>query len=183
MILTVYGDRFSAAAHVARPYAWAIEDHWNNSRGRRAHPDNIPHGFAYRLSQLLHVGFHAGSLKDSTVEEITDQCIHMESQNPDKNMFVIAWGKEHTQDINDINMLGLALEDTGIKHCFINSEDLLTDTKGRWLWDPSKQTIRSWAEQNGYMRGDNLSLRGHSVLANLCLERLTNQYSNLIVVE
>lgn len=182
MILTVYGDRYVTGEHIVRPYTWAVEDHWHHSRGDRAHPDNIPHSVGYKLSKLLHIGFHAGVTKDSTVENIIDCCIALEHQQPKQNILLITWNQEHLYLRDRVETLGSALEEEDIPHCFINTETRFEPIGGRWLWDTSENDLVSWADSNNLMNNNGLSSLGHMKLANLCFRHLTKQFSNLIMI-
>ena len=183
MIVTVYGDRIAAGSNTRLPYTWAIEDQWNHARGIQAHPDNVVASFGFKLARVMHLGFHCGAVKDSTAESIVLDHIAVMDKNPEKNIVVISWGDEHYEDIGRISAFGETLNGFNTPHCFINTSTRHQTLEGRWLWDTEKQDIRSWARSIEEWDGDHLTSRGHTLLANMLMVRLTTQLDNCIVVK
>lgn len=182
MILVAYGDAQAAASHTKKPFTWAIEDHWNTTRGNRAHPDNIPMGFGYKLSQLMHVGFHAGMAKDATVDDIWNAYIKLKPTS--KLIVVVSWAAEHIVDLDKIEAFSLEMNMNGTPHCFVNGGARFKFNKNKhWLWDPSKQTVADWGRSKGVLGPEGyLTPYGHTLLANDMFMHLTKQLPNLIVI-
>jgi hypothetical protein len=182
MILVTYGDAQAAASHTKKPFTWANEDHWHTTRGHRAHPDNIPLSFGYRLSQLMHIGFHAGMLHRASVQDIWDS--YNKLKETAKLVVVVSWASEHIVDLDKIEAFSLEMGMRGTPHCFVNGGARFKHNGNKhWLWDPSKQTVAEWGKSKGLVGPEGyLTALGHTYLANDIFLHLTKQLPNLIVV-
>ena len=180
MILFLHGDEYAAAGYVSSAYAWADEDHWHRTRGKRAHPDNIPFGFGYRLANLLHIGFHSAVQRDSTVDSIIQDYLAF-AASVESHTVVISWSTTHCAELDKIKLFSNLLSTKGIEHLFINSESRLNGDGARWLWNPQTQDIKSWAKSKNFLQNQHLNKDGHCILANELMLQLTNQMNNLIL--
>ena len=180
-MLIVYGDRWAAAGHADKPFDWAIEDRWQISRGLRPHPDNLMHGFGYKLSKLVHIGFHSGVERDKNVADAVTSCANILQKNPKDNIVIASWSPTQLAQTFELEKFIELLDMTDTTYCFVNSENTVPQMRGNWLWNTVQQSLRSWAAYHGHLSGENLTKEGHTQLANLLLLRLTKLMKNLIV--
>jgi hypothetical protein len=183
MIVFVYGDETAAAANVSVPFSWALEDPYELHKGLRAHPSNIPYGFGYKLSKLLHSGFHSAVLKDATVDNIVDNFLLQHSSSLEK-IFVACWGKSQLGEKKKIEQFGDKLLELKVPACFINSNYKIESNHPLWLWDPKINSVDLWAQTNQLLANKgHLTSTGHTLLANKILNHLTTQLSVTIIEE
>lgn len=181
MNLIVLGDEFAAGAYVNFQYIWATDDEHERYRGPFPHPQNICFTFGYKLSQLLHIGFHNVVVKDNTVDQIIANTAAVLEKINDA-IIVISWHRSHCGELKKIEAFGNELSNKKIVNCFVNSSSQFESSIPNWLWDTKKQSIASWAKnQNllnpqGYLTSD-----GHTNLANSMLLHLTNQMPSIII--
>lgn len=182
MILVAYGDQWSAAANIKRKFTWAAEDRWYITQGTRAHPDNIPYSFSYRLARQLHAGYHAGMSKDATLDSIIQDTSSIIQNN--EIALIVTWDPLSMLSTDTLSQFSQELTDRGIPHCFMNTETRAS-AKGQWVWDPSKMDLATWAREKKYLtdEGNGISIQGHIELANLLFRRLTDQLDNCKVVK
>lgn len=180
MILFLHGDEHAAAAFAHSPFTWASEDHWNQTRGERAHPENIPYGFGYRLALLLHIGFHSAVTRTSTVDSIISDYLRFRTANT-RHTVVVSWSAEHCKDIAKISDFSKLLQSEGVEHIFINSSSRLEADSKFWVWNPNSNDLVSWAAAQNLIQDGHLTAQAHVRLANLLMFRLTEQMDDLIL--
>jgi hypothetical protein len=183
MIVTVYGDELAAGSHARFPFAWASDDNWNHVRRNQAHPDNIPSSFGFKVSRLLHMGFHSGVERDQTLDSIAEDFENREKTTPGENIVLACWGNEQLSNLEQIDRFGADLENRNIPHVFINSKIRFPQIRGRWLWNTQEQDFLSWATTRGLIKGSHPTSLAHTLLANMILHHLTKQLSPVILVE
>ena len=182
MTLIAYGDELAAASYTAVEYAWANQDQFEIHKGLRAHPVNIPHGFAYKTAELMHCGYHSAAYRDTNLDVFIQD--YEKNKNHSDLIIVATWSKAHVGELKKIEAFGQALVNNNIPVCFINHSHLFKSSGSFWLWDPSKITAKTWATKNQLLNTHNyISSYGHTKLANLVLLHLTNQITNLIIEE
>lgn len=183
MIILLYGDEHAAAAHVAVPYTWANQDHFEIHKGNRAHPVNIPFGYGFKLARLMHAGFHSAVLQHSTVDSIIDN-FEKHIQTVEYPIFLASWAKAHLGEREKIEKFGDKLIQANIPACFINSNYNFDSNHPLWLWKPNKISLINWATKNNLLNNKGfLDSRGHTLLANLILNHLTKQLTVTIIEE
>lgn len=180
MIVFVYGDELAAAGHCIVDYNWAVEDHFEITKGLRAHPTNIPFGFGHKVAKLLHSGFHSSVLKDQSVTDIVNSFEQTEKYQD--RIFLASWNSAHCVQKGLIESFGDWLIDNKIPASFINSESSFESNHPLWIWNTKENNAKKWAKEQNL-----LNLRGyfnsqaHTLLANLVLNHLTNQLELTII--
>lgn len=182
MILIAYGDELAAAAYTAVDYAWANQDNFEIHKGLRAHPLNIPHGFGYKTSVLLHSGFHSAAYRDTNLDVFIED--FQKNKNLDQLAVVATWNKAHSGELRKIEQFGNYLLENKVPACFINHENTMKSSGNFWLWNPAASYAKAWAHKKQLLNAKGyISSYGHTLLANLVLLHLTNQIHNIIIEE
>ena len=92
-MIYVNGDSHSAGAEIIENYCFAEDDRRYTVLGRRAHPENIPYTFGYKLASALNQPFFLDAESGSSNERIlrTTKQVIAETKNK-KDMFIlIGW--------------------------------------------------------------------------------------------
>ena len=92
-MIYVNGDSHSAGAEIINDYCFANDDERFTALGRRAHPENIPYTFGYKLASTLNQPFFLDAESASSNDRIlrTTKKAISETKNT-KNMFLlIGW--------------------------------------------------------------------------------------------
>lgn len=89
-MIYINGDSHSAGAEIINDYAFANDDPRFLALGRRAHPENIPYTFGYKLATILNQPFFLDAESASSNDRILRTTKEMLDNTKDKkNLFII----------------------------------------------------------------------------------------------
>jgi len=92
-VIYINGDSHSAGAECIKDYCFADDDNRFTALGRRAHPENIPYTFGFKLANTLNQPFFMDAESGSSNDRIlrTTEKVVSETKNKKDLFIIIGW--------------------------------------------------------------------------------------------